>query len=542
LVEQVPINDPEYGKLAVQADFKGAPDTQGYVLWSNAPDAELVFDISGKGYMRVNGLKFRPDGQEHAVTLPPALVVSGTVREGASGAPIPRFRVVTGWPVTNVMNRMNRILANLRTMAATQGVEHLNITIKGAETNLPKDSVTAHWSSFGRDTLQFTDGKFRHAFEEPLVFGMANPGYMLKFEADGYAPFTSRPIRADEGEVRLDVVLQTATETTVAVLLPDGRPAAQADVGLVMPQAGLELIPGGFSHKMVASAGLRMADTEGRFRLPVDEAISRVIVAHAGGYAEANPVALASNPTIQLEPWGRLEGIYFVGGEPAAGRELLFSYGSPDVTAVHTSYEAYRVKTDQGGRFVFEQVPAGKHKVMKLVPVEEPWAGVTGAVTHVPVADVDIRPGATTTITLGTGYSIKAVVRWPDGIKPNAGRRVFAHIQTGYPAGLGEAMKNALNEPAALAALQQSAEVQQYWQNARHFQAQVAGGQTVSADAIPAGNYLLSVGLEPEGPAGQRPTSWISGEISFTVPAEPANGTLDLGEIVLSEQKLAAGR
>jgi hypothetical protein len=537
-MRQVPLNDPEYGKSAVQANFRGTPDSQGNVVWSNAPDTELVFDISAKGYMRVNGLRFRPDGEQHVVTLPPALLVSGTVRDGSTGEAISRFRIITGWPETNMLSRMQ---AAWRSAGVTQGVERVNIKSKGGPEGIAEDEVTAHWSSFERDRLEFADGKFSHVFEEPLIFGMANPGYMLKFEADGYGPFISRPIGTDEGEVRLEVVLQAAKETLVTVLLPDGRRAVQADVGLVMPHAGLELRPGGFSHKMANTSALAMTDTAGQFRLPPDSTISRVVVAQASGYAEASLAALASDPTIRLEPWGRVEGIYEVGGQPAAGRDLLFGFGNSDVMALRTSYEAYRVKTDQAGRFVFEQVPAGKNKVFKLVPVEEANGGMKGSTMHVPISDVEVRPGETTSVSIGGGYSIKAVLRWPDGAQPSTPGRIFAHIQTGYPAALGEAMKAAFNDPAAVAALQQSPEAQQYMENAKHFQAMVTGG-TVSAENIPAGNYILVVSVPSETPPGERPTSWVGSETAFTVPAEPASGMLELGEIRLSERKIGKGK
>jgi hypothetical protein len=45
--------------------------------------------------------------------------------------------------------------------------------------------ATIQWSSFDRDWLNFTGGKFRHAFEDAMVQGCPNPGYALKFEADG---------------------------------------------------------------------------------------------------------------------------------------------------------------------------------------------------------------------------------------------------------------------------------------------------------------------------------------------------------------------
>ena len=101
--------------------------------------------------MRVDGVKARPDGLEHVVTLPSALTISGTVRDASSGQPISKFRIITGWPEWDSSNN------------ATNG----------------------RWSTLDRFWLNFAGGKFRHVFEEAVIGGMSNPGFIFKFEADG---------------------------------------------------------------------------------------------------------------------------------------------------------------------------------------------------------------------------------------------------------------------------------------------------------------------------------------------------------------------
>jgi RNA polymerase sigma factor (sigma-70 family) len=496
-MNQLPVNNPDYGKLPVQADFDGKPDADGRVVWNNAPDTELTFDIAAGGFMRKNGVKVRPDGEEHVIVLPPAVVVSGTVRDATSGQPIPRFKIVTGWPVTNFLDH----------------------------------SVSGRWSSFERDWLTFSDGQFRHAFEEALLYGQANPGYMLRFEAEGHAPFISRPIQADETEVQLDVKLRPAAETIVSVLLPDNRPAAQADVGLAMPQAGLQLVLGGFAHQNVQNgAALLMADASGNFRLPSDDSITRIVIAHPAGFTEVTRATLVSDPTVRLEPWGRLEGTYLAGGQPATNRDLLFQYGQAYSDAVSCSFEAYRTRTDQAGRFVFNQVPPGKHKIVRLIPV----GGDT--LQHDPLADVEIRPGETTTATIGgDGYLLSARLRCPDGWKPQ-GQRVSAFIQTAPPPALAALINQTKVDPAVAAQVRQSPEVQEYARNSRHFQAVVADDfQAVSAEQLPPGDYILLISVMAEPTQSQSSGDRIAAQSSFTVPADPPSGTLDLGEISLHQ-------
>ncbi|MDB6037924.1 MAG: hypothetical protein JWM99_1765, partial [Verrucomicrobiales bacterium] len=81
-----------------QADFKPVADRNGMVVWENAPDRELAFDIEAAGYMRIYGTKVRPDGEEHRVTLAPALKIIGSVRDEVTGKPIPRFKIIAGIP------------------------------------------------------------------------------------------------------------------------------------------------------------------------------------------------------------------------------------------------------------------------------------------------------------------------------------------------------------------------------------------------------------------------------------------------------------
>jgi len=156
----------------VQIEFNRKTAADGRLVWDSAPDADLLFGISASGYMRVDRVKLHPDEEEHVVTLPPAVTIAGTVRDDLTDELIPKFRIITGWPGKQFVN--------------------------GVTTNV------AQWSTIDRFWMNFSGGEYRHSFEEPVVGGVADPSYIFKFEAEGYAPFVSRTVRADEGEVRLD--------------------------------------------------------------------------------------------------------------------------------------------------------------------------------------------------------------------------------------------------------------------------------------------------------------------------------------------------
>ncbi len=482
-----PINDPDYGKITVQASFDGHTDSDGRLVWSNAPTAEVTFDVTAKGHMRVEMVTVAADGVEHEIVLPPALVVSGTVTDASNGTAIPKFRIVTGFPTKDL-----------------------------------EGGVRGEWSTIDRYWANFTGGTFKHVLEEPALYDKVNPGFMLKFEAEGYAPFVSRVIEADEGNVRLDVTMRASTSQSVTVVNPDGSRAAGAEVGLVSRGARLEVKQGGFDRRNSSgTAALLRTDAVGQFNLPGDDAITRIVVVTPSGCAEAVPGQLTANPQIILQPWGRIEGTYLAGGKPAADVDLALQFGQGDFQSIDFSFEQFKVKTDADGRFVFPMVPAGVHKLNRLVPAQP--AGFA----HMPLEDVEIRPGETTTVTLGgKGYTVTARLRFPEGYATGSTGQIMTMLQTAPP----ESLLAALRDPQAAAALQDSPEAKEYARTAKHFQMSQSASGVLSAENIPAGKYMLfAMAVGKAGDGG------LSGQATFTVPEEPVNGSLDLGEVVLKK-------
>ena len=503
-MHQRPNNAPDYGVTAVQADFNKTTDAQGRMVWSNAPDAKLEFDIAADGYLRTNQVAVRPDGQEHVVTLIPAVIVSGVVRDADTGEPVSRFRIGIGWPQTNPLD----------------------------------NTVQGQWNSIERYWITFSGGKYRQALEEPAIYGMDNPGYILKFEAEGYSTLVSRVIATDEGEVRLDISLHPAKTTSVTVLLPDGSAAASADIGLVSPGAQLQLTPGGFSRPGQNGPALLRADAAGQFRFTSDPAVTRVVAAHPAGYAEATPAALAANPVLQLQAWGRLEGSYLSGGQPAPDRDLILQFSKAEDNTIAFDFMTFKVTTDAQGHFVFPQVPPGKCTVVRLVH----QAPNSFAHQPLPDGDVEIRPGETTTVTLGGGgYTVKARLRLPDGVTLGEDWHLGAVVVSLPPPAILAAVSG--NDPSAMAKVLGSAEGREYQRTARQFQAAVAGDNTITAENVPPGSYLLTAmafSFSENGSSGS--SSALSGQATLTVPADPPTGTLDAGEVLLRQQDLAKSK
>lgn len=482
----------------VQANFESRADDDGRLVWDAAPEGELTFFIHKSGYMGLRSLKLEADNQEHVVTLPPALVVRGNV-QNESGQPVPKFKIICGWPQKSFQPGTGREIWN------------------------------PAWSNFERDWLTFSGGNYRHAFEDPLIFGMKNPGYLLKFEADGYASFVSRVIAPDEGEVEIDVVLRPATTPVVNVSLPNGTPAVRADVGLVSPGSKLGFIPGGFSRQNLQNgASLLATDGKGQFRLPADDAISRVIIAHPEGYADVTPAVLTANPSITLQPWGELDGTYLVGGKPMAGRELTLNLENGSYETLSYDFQN-RARTDADGHFIFPKLLPGKHKLVALM--HQQISMNSGSFQNAPLQDVEIRSGETTRITIGeSGYTITARFVFPPGAHREAGMRFFASIHQHFP----KPPAGIMNDREALKAWRETPEMRKLAQMPTYPFGENADGSW-SAENVLAGNYEITVMAASFGNSkpGKPGDSW-HGRKDISVPETPATGTIDAGDIELT--------
>ncbi|HEU5123710.1 MAG TPA: sigma-70 family RNA polymerase sigma factor, partial [Verrucomicrobiae bacterium] len=493
-----------------QVEFEGKTDAEGRLVWSNAPDAELNFDVSAAKHTRVYGVKMRPDAEEHIVRLPDAVIVHGTVRDADTGDLIPKFRMITGWPEWNPMD----------------------------------NSTNAQWSRFSRDWLPFANGTYHHAFEEPLILGTKNPGYMLKFEADGYASFVTRSIGPDEGDVRLDVVLHRAAVVTATVYTPSGQLARNAEAGFVFPGARLSLVPGGFSNNFNRNGGsVVRTDKNGTFQLPADESISRIIVASPDGYAETTPAKLTEYPVIQLQSWGKLELTSYSGGKPAVGREYIleFENGSPET--VSFDFTRSRFKTDGEGRVIIEKMPLGRHAVAPLYVSSTTPDNVTSWTPGQEKTFFEINPGTTTSVSLNSSdWTINASIRWPEGTHLKKGWNVLASLQSRIPW-----PANALTNEFARNAYLQSPEFLKLRKTLKYYPIEVKDAKTITIDHIAKGNYEIGVSVI-DGPAiftlnpGQSPpkvTCVLQGNLPVTVPKEPGNGVIDAGSVELHSVKQA---
>ena len=491
--------------VPAQVNYKVKTDQDGRASLMNVPDQDMVFSAYAPGFFSSNGIRVRPNGQEQVITLSPALMMHGTVNDATTGQPIPKFRITLGWPERDIIN----------------------------------DTTNAHWSSIARFWLDFNGGKYQHRFEEPMVMGMENRGYILKFMADGYAPFVTRTVAPNEGEVELNVILQRAASTTVYVYKPDGKPAAGVDIGLIIPGGQLALNHGGLTRRGIQGGiSPRRTDAKGSFVLPADDSIIGVIAVSPDGYAEAAPAVLGNSQSMQLQPLGVLQVHYLSGGKPVTGREYHLGFAGELAGKLERNlsldYAIACQTTDARGQLSYAQVPPGQYK---LARVHSGTGMDQGAKMWLPDdgIPVTVRPGETTTISPGeSNHLVTATLQWPAGMTRQTQWQVTATLHTQWAVPPPEIA----NDPAALRQFRQAA-----GENSHFCRADLQPDGGLSVDDVPPGDYEFSVSVYDPGSLKPLPASMgagrmgmqplAEGEIKVTVPANPPSGQIDAGVIQL---------
>ena len=185
---------------------------------------------------------------------------------------------------------------------------------------------------------------------------------VIRIEAEGYLPETSRRLKDDEEEAVVHFALQRGSGISGVVRLPDGSPLAGAEVMLATPArpAALEQRPASRS----AMGDQWIVKTRGR--RAIQPAAERAAVyrrrASTTGAARCWPVRArpAGEHELTILPWGRVEGILRFGRRPAAGQKLCLALTDRREGPGQRVYWSSYATTDAQGRFTFERVVPGE--------------------------------------------------------------------------------------------------------------------------------------------------------------------------------------
>jgi hypothetical protein len=314
--------------------------------------------------------------------------------------------------------------------------------------------------------------------------------------------------------------LKSSAALQGVVITPDGLPAPGVFVAIVQGRSGAANVTLQRGSLRDYSSQVKTATTDetGRFQIPSPPEDALVVAAADPGFGSAPLAQVRAQGSLVLQPYGRIEGVMRIGGEPASGKELLFQL--PGIITA----SSYMVTTDDQGRFTFDQVPPGKCAIVRRVmTTPKSW-------TYSHSTDVMVEPGKTTRVTLGnTGAVLRGTVRFETPPTDTqdvtiSGRLSQPDLQT-LPGLSPEEMND----------LVQSPEWRSQVQNQKRYAALVGPDGSLVLDSIPPGNYTLSVTATKSGnPMHPIGTLIAQGQTTVTIPAEANPATpIDVGEIIL---------
>ena len=375
-------------------DGQKETDAEGRLTIQNAPADEITFDLLPSGgdvskYRTLRRQTVSAGDTEHVFTLQPAIRVVGKVFDAETKKPVPAFTIFKGF----------RFLGQSR----------------------------IHWEDY--HTTVGRDGAFENVYSDE------SRDFFVKIEADGYAPNVSDEISLSKDRVEFDFALEKATDTAAKgisgqILGVDGKPVYRATVALALKDRSPYIQNGTLysgSNCVSATTG-----EDGRFTLPpladedIEAALGRpregkempvykLFVLHPSGYAQVDGKDFEKNENaISLEKWARVEGTVHIGTKPGGSADLglqtqneITDWGKP-----RANFD-YRSTSDVEGKFVFEQVPAGKATVHRTVEFGI-WAGGNmNTSTH--GQPVKLTAGETAMVKIGgVGRPVAGKLTLPD--------------------------------------------------------------------------------------------------------------------------------
>jgi RNA polymerase sigma factor (sigma-70 family) len=481
-------------------DWSGLTDADGRLDWDSAPLEPMGFSILKEGYFASRNNTITADSQEHEIKLRRQVKVVGRVIDAATRQPVPAFKVAPD-PDRN-------------------------------------------------ETVYGTNGSFEITFKE-----FSNP-LLLRVEAAGYETLVSpalNPVESNQSftfELKAD---DAAAAIQGTVLLPDGSAQAGVEValsGVKTSETGGEDGDGRSDieswKKTVEMGKARFVDADpaistrtdasGHFSLKPSATARAIVAVHASGFVSA-PIPAAGEPvSLQLQPWGRIEGQLKLSTQPVSGQSITLSgalgLARDSEATVRLSLGAYTVKTDKDGKFVFQQAPPGNFDL---------YIANLGAAYH-HKTPVQIQPGVTVTVQIGgTGAIVSGqlalskpgpAVDWSRQLR-------FAGLRTRipYPPGLsGPAMAEWFKQ------YRQTEEGKRRLRETRNYPMVVQPDGTFTVEDIPAGDYemggeLYDIAIDPSRDMGDASKHRIGAVHQRVTVPQPAGAQtvekIDVGTVTV---------
>ncbi len=327
----------------------------------------------------------------------------------------------------------------------------------------------------------------------------------------------------------------TGPGLTGVVRLPDGSPAAGAQVALCTENGPTLLITNSEFHEM--SRGLAVeAGKGGRYSFPPQSARYALVVIHERGWRLLRSEDRPASGEVIIQPWASVEGMARIGTKPAEGAEISLSMQcnkSNDNRRIHMTHNA---KADGEGRFSFDHVPPGDGTMGREIILKQGDGSRTCSMS--PQYSIHLEPGQRLPVNLGgTGRPVIGRLRAPADAADIDWTWSFAHLWPKPDHGLTDEERSTQDEKRRR---MPDGSIRPPIRQMDGFKLEADG--SFRADDIPAGIYELEVRVyQPPGDDGREYEKVINSvKAEVIVPEMPGGRSdepLDIGEVTLGTDK-----
>lgn len=492
--------------------FSSPTDAQGRFIWSSAPEEPVTLWVSAPNHMPQRISPWVADGNERKIVLTPLIKTDGP-------------RVVKG-----------RVL--------------------DAATKQPVTNFTAQWEAVPSQASSRTPLPFRSDTGSYRIASATDLNRLaVTFSASGYETqsviFTGPKLMQEH-----DVFLQKGEDYKGTILLPDGKPGAGAS--LVFATARNPAWLG--KHRFEIYSGPPSVDVDGKgaFLHPQVGGCRAIAAVHEQGFGLVDIDAFKKTPVIQLQAWGRIEGTLRIGEKIGAGHKLWLQ---PLLAATiseqpELSGAVFATVSDEAGRFVFEFVPPGEFKVVRVVssgpetPVKDPSdrasviaSSHAGSFSHGTL--VTVAPGENVKLTMGgKGIAVRGKVLPPSGVMFDWATMDLFAVLKGPPIPWPWLVEKRRPAPGEMDAFMRSPEYRTARRESKNFAFAVKPDGTIEISDVPPGTYTLELRAERKlaepmilnGPPisnGPRTMGIFTKKILIPIESENSSAAFDLGTMAL---------
>ncbi len=370
---------------------------------------------------------------------------------------------------------------------------------------------------------------------DPLEKITLKPGQDLQVEIHAPARAASKTVvQSPRGGGVMKLARKSGPGPSGGVLLPGGKPAADAEVALLVKGKYLALGKGDLRAYEARQEGLVVrAGADGRFSLPAVEGTTGLVAVHEQGFAHVPLAKFEAAPEIALEAWGRIEGTLHIGRRIGTNEQVIVESDNMVFgNAPMLDAEAFQARTDDAGRFVITFVPPGERKIARMIP------NGSGSWQHSAPTIVAVKPGVVTQVSMGgTGVTVVGKVHVAE--HEVTWHNVHASLHNQFP----EAFKKGRTTEEQSAWVS-TPEAKMAMKNYRVFPIMISADGSFRAEEVLPGKYDLDIMLLGSGGVSAGP-SGIQGRYhhAVVVPDTPVNddaSPADLGTIECEPVREAA--